>query len=137
MCLKVWQMWYTIRRKRKHNQYVAPFFIFKGIRATTYHLELSSNLEGIRLIFHVLMLFKYVLDKSYDMLQVPYWFKPSLYYKLKSITILYRQVKCLMSKKEPLTKVLWDSHRNKKVTYPLDFYMREKYLIPFGNVLCR
>ena len=47
--------------------YVKPFPVLEKIRATTYHLELPSNLEGIHLFFHVLILCKYVLNENHVM----------------------------------------------------------------------
>ena len=52
-------------------RYIGLFLITKRIREVAYQLELSKSMWGIHLVFHVSMLWKYVIDVSNDVKDKP------------------------------------------------------------------
>ena len=86
--------------------YIGPFPIIKRIGVLAYRLELAPDLQGVHLIFHVLMLQKYIYDKNHVITQISHGLESTLTYVPKLIAILDRQIKHLRSNEVSFVKVL-------------------------------
>lgn len=110
MCSQIW-VYKNIKAKIQRT-----FWYIAKDGDLDYKLALSPNLDGVHNIYHVSMLKKYVRDKNHI---IPNYTEldihPNTTYVEKSLKILDRQDKILMTKTVPLVKVLWSNQGKKRL----------------------
>ncbi|KAL5566309.1 hypothetical protein UlMin_029473 [Ulmus minor] len=97
-------------------RYIRPFEILERIGKVAYKLALPPELSTVYNVFHVSMLWKYVLDPSHVLENEPIKVQEDLTYEEQAVQILDRKDKTLRNKVIPLVKVLWRNHKVEEST---------------------
>ncbi|TYK15868.1 pol protein [Cucumis melo var. makuwa] len=104
------------REKEVESSFVEPFEILERVGPIAYHLALVPSFSTVHVVFHVLMLRKYVTDPSHVADYEPLEIDENLSYTEQPVEILAREAKMLCNKGIALVKVLWRNHKVKKTT---------------------
>ena len=95
------------KRGKLSPRFIVPFEILERIGQAIDRLAFPLDLSGVHPVFHVLMLRKYVYDRSHIIQHNLIELDENLSYIKQLVTILDRRVKCLGSKDVALVKVVW------------------------------
>ena len=93
----------------------------------TYRLALPPNLSQVHIVFHILMLRKYISDPSHVLQPQSIEVNEDLSYEEEPITIIDYQVRQLRSKHIPMVKVLWRCNNVEKYMWETETEMRVAY----------
>ncbi|KAK6139030.1 hypothetical protein DH2020_027228 [Rehmannia glutinosa] len=108
-------------------RYIGPFHITERIGDVAYRLDLPASMSQIHDVFHVYMLWKYVVNPSQILTNEPIELKTDLIYEEIPVGILLLEVKKLRNKEIPLVKVLWRNQSIEEATWEREDEMRPKY----------
>ncbi|KAG8483181.1 hypothetical protein CXB51_022155 [Gossypium anomalum] len=86
-------------------RFIGPYRILKRVRPIAYQLELSSELNRIRDVFHVSMLRRYRSDPTHIVPVEEIEVRSDLTFEEEPVQILGRDVKVLRRKSIPLVKI--------------------------------
>jgi len=81
------------KKGKLSRRYVGPYKILNRVGKVAYELQLPTELDAVHLIFHILLLKKYVGDPASIVPLESVAVKDSLTYKEVSVEILDRQVR--------------------------------------------
>jgi len=105
------------------STYIGPFEILEQVREVAYRLTLPPSLKGVRNMFHVSHLRRYVMDEGHILDHLELELQPDLSYTEQSMAILDRSVKTLKNRAIPLVRVIeqtcsWGSNLGTGRCYP-------------------
>lgn len=86
--------------------YISPFEILEWIGKVAYKLNLPTSMDQIHNGFHVSALWKYILDASHVLPDIPMNLETNLIYEVRLVKFLLREVKQVRNKGIPLVNVL-------------------------------
>ena len=105
------------RREMLNPRYIGPFEILEREGEVAYEITLPPELSQVHPVFHVSMLWKYVLDPSHVIEYQPLNIQPNLTYEEKPIRILDKKEQVLRNKVIPYVKVLWYNGNLEEITW--------------------
>ena len=97
-------------------RYTGPFEILGRVGAVAYHLALPPSMSRVHNVFHVSMLWKYVIDPSHILRHQELQISPEVKYEEQPVQILDKKTKELRNKTISLVKVLWRNHSTEEAT---------------------
>nr|XP_048330672.1 uncharacterized protein LOC125422631 [Ziziphus jujuba var. spinosa] len=115
------------RRGKLSPRYNGPYEITERIGPVAYRLVLPEELAQVHNIFHVSMLWKYIVDPSHILETPNIELREDLSYVEQPVQILDRKERVLHNKTIPLVKVLWRNHLVKEATWEPEAQMRNQY----------
>lgn len=93
-----------------------------------YRLVLSTSMDLIHDVSHVLLLHKYIGNPFHVLKTEEIQLPKNFNYKKKSVQILDKRIKQLRNQQIPLVKVFWKNHKVEKAAWDIEQIMREKHL---------
>ena len=90
-------------------------------------MVLLPELLRIHLVFHILMLRKYIVDPSHVLRPQAVKLREDLTYEDYLLAIVDRQVRQLHTKDIPMVKILWSNHTAENYTWKTETMMRVAY----------
>ncbi|WMV58239.1 hypothetical protein MTR67_051624 [Solanum verrucosum] len=105
------------KKGKLNSLYIGPYIISKRIGNATYELELLPELPTVHLVFHILMLKKFMDHPSLIIPTENIGIKDNLSYEEIPVEILDRHVRKLRTKEVASVNVFWRNHFIEEVTW--------------------
>lgn len=118
------------RKEKLTSKFISPFEILERISKVAYILAISSSMDRIYNVFHLLLFRKYMGDSSHILRTYKIKLIKDLMYEKQLMKILNN--KNAPNKQIPLVKVFWRNQKVKKATWEVKLDMRDHHLKLFG-----
>ena len=118
-------------RGKLNPRYVGPFEVLDRVGEVVYRLALPLSLADVHNVFHVSMLWKYILDLSHIIELAPLRIREDLTYEEHPVQIVDQKDQVLRRRTIPYVKVQWSHHSKREATWELEETMRTQYTYLF------
>ena len=116
------------KRGKLGPRYIGLFRVIARVGRVAYRLELPAELGQIHDTFHVSQLRKCIADESAVVPLEDIQVDVSLNYVERPVANMDRKVKVLRNKEVPLVQVQWPHRSSSKLTWALEYKIREQHL---------
>ena len=114
-------------RGKLSPRYIGSYMITARVGALAYHLQLPGSMSGVRPVFNVSMLRKYLKDPEHKIDDVLVIIQQDLTMECHLVRILDFSDRVMRNRTINYVKVLWTNQSEREATWELETQMREKY----------
>ena len=108
-------------------RYIGPYMSTARVGALAYHLQLPESMSGVRPVFNVSMLRKYLKDPEHKIDDVLVIIQQDLTMECHLVRLLDFSDRVMRNRTINYVKVLWTNQSEREATWELEAQTCEKY----------